>query len=41
LGENALDILTNDLHLDAARIQQLTAQGAVRLPANAQHETKE
>jgi formyl-CoA transferase len=41
LGENALDILTNDLHLDAARIQQLTAQGAVRLPANAQQETKE
>ncbi len=41
LGENALDILANDLHLDAARIQHLTAQGVVRLPADAQHETKE
>jgi crotonobetainyl-CoA:carnitine CoA-transferase CaiB-like acyl-CoA transferase len=41
LGENGLDILANDLHLDAARIQQLTANGAVRLPATAQHETKE
>ena len=41
LGENALDILANDLHLDAERIQQLTEQGAVRLPAKAQHETKE
>jgi formyl-CoA transferase len=41
LGENALDILANDLHLDAERIQQLTEQGAVRLPAKARHETKE
>ena len=34
LGENGLDILSNDLHLDAQRIQHLTAQGAVHLPPN-------
>jgi formyl-CoA transferase len=33
LSENALDILTNDLHLDAHRIEHLTAQGAVHLPS--------
>jgi crotonobetainyl-CoA:carnitine CoA-transferase CaiB-like acyl-CoA transferase len=41
LGENGLDILANDLHLDAERIEQLTANGAVRLPATAPSETKE
>ena len=33
LSENALDILSNDLHLDAHRIEHLTAQGAVHLPS--------
>jgi formyl-CoA transferase len=32
LGENALDILTNDLHLDAARIEHLITHGVVKLP---------
>jgi formyl-CoA transferase len=34
LGENALDILTNDLHLDAARIAHLTTHGVVKLPTS-------
>ncbi len=37
LGADGLDILSNDLHLDASQIQALTAHGAVRLPS----ETKE